>query len=90
MARAKVIFKSKDEIVARFKHAQEYVHYASTITIMDSGKNPISMKLKFNGIIPFIAPMPPEEHTISAPTVVELFRKLERWLRKYEYTFNAQ
>ncbi|MCK5851329.1 MAG: hypothetical protein KAH23_10475 [Kiritimatiellae bacterium] len=89
MARAKVIYKSKDEVVARFKHAKEYVHYASTITILDGGKNPVSMKLKFSDIPTFLAPMPPEEHTISAPTLVELFRKLERWLRKHGYTFYA-
>ena len=90
MARAKVIFKSKDDVVARFKNTPEYVHYASTITILDSGKNPISLKLKFDDIPPFLAPMPPQEHTISAPTIVELFRKLERWLKKHGYTFHAQ
>lgn len=90
MARAKAVYKSKDDVVARFIHAKEYVHYASIITITDTGKNPVSIKLKFDGIPPFVAPMPPEEHTISAPTVVELFRKLERWLRKHGYTFYTQ
>ena len=90
MARANVIYRSKDDVVACFKHAKEYVHYASTITILDGGKNPVSMKLKFDGIHPFVAPMPPEEHTISAPTIFELFRKLERWLRKHGYAFHAQ
>ncbi|MCK5851331.1 MAG: hypothetical protein KAH23_10485 [Kiritimatiellae bacterium] len=89
MARVKIIYKSKDEVVACFKHAKEYVHYASTITIRDGGKNPVSMKLKFDDIPPFLAPMPPEEHTLSAPTLVELFLKLERWLKKYGYTFHA-
>jgi len=71
-------------------HGKEFVHYASTITITDAGKSPVSIKLKFEGILPFLAPPPPEEHTISAPSVVELFRKLERWLRKYGYTFHSQ
>ena len=90
MARANVIYRSKDDVVARFMHAKEFVHYTSTIKIMDTGKNPVSITLKFDGIPPFLAPMPPEEHTVSAPTIVELFRKLERWLKKHGYTFHTQ
>jgi len=90
MPRAKVVFTSKDQVVACLMHGREFVHYASTITIKDAGKNPVSMKLKFEGILPFFAPPPPEEHTILAPTIVELFRKLQRWLRKYGYTFHCQ
>ncbi|MCK4303109.1 MAG: hypothetical protein KAY24_02605 [Candidatus Eisenbacteria sp.] len=91
MPRAKTIYTSRDELVARYLHprAKEYVCYASTVTIKDSGTNPVTIKLKFVGIPPFVAPMPPDEHTITAPTVVELFRKVQRWLKKHGYTFDA-
>lgn len=91
MPRAKTIYRSRDEIVAKYLHpkAREYVHYASTITIKDSGKNPVTIKLKFDDIPPFAAPMPPAEHTIIAPTVIELFRKIQRWLKKYGYALHA-
>ena len=92
MPGAKTVYTSDDVIVAKFAHprAREYVHYTSTIAIKDSGKNPVTIKLKFDGFPPDMAPMPPEEHTIAAPTVVELFRKIERWLRKHGYTFYAR
>jgi hypothetical protein len=90
MARANIVYTSKDEVAACLMRGKEFVHYASTTTIKDAGKNPVSMTLTFEGILPFLASPPPEEHTISAPTVVELFRKLQRWLRKYGYTFHSQ
>ena len=91
MPRAKTIYTSRDELVARYLHpqAKEYVCYASTVTIKDSGPSPVAMKLKFKGVPPFAAPLPPDEHTITARTVVELFRKVQRWLKKYGYTVDA-
>jgi len=43
------------------------------------------MKLQFDGIYPAFAPMPPEEHTIKAKDLVELYLKLKRWLGKFGY-----
>ncbi len=42
----------------------------SIIRIYDSGKNPIEMILKFNGIYPYFAPMPPENYKIKAPSIL--------------------
>ena len=43
------------------------------------------MILKFDGILPFAAPMPPEEHTIKAPAIWDLYSKVARWFKKYGY-----
>lgn len=43
------------------------------------------MTLEFDDIPPAIAPMPPVEHCISASTIMEMFQKLEHWLRKHGY-----
>jgi len=43
------------------------------------------MFLKFDGIYPFAAPMPPEEHKIVAPSIIELFLKAARWFKKFGY-----
>ncbi|ODS32289.1 MAG: hypothetical protein SCARUB_02591 [Candidatus Scalindua rubra] len=87
--KSKIIFTSKDEIIIKYLHTPvpEYLSYNSTITIKDNGKNPVSIKLKFDDILPEWAEMPPKEHSINAPTIVELYRKLNRWFRKYGYTF---
>ena len=36
-------------------------------------------------IYPYAAPMPPEEHKIVAPSIVELYVKLARWFAKFGY-----
>ena len=41
------------------------------------------MLLKFDGILAFAAPMPPNEHTIKAPAI--LYTKAARWFKKYGY-----
>jgi len=43
------------------------------------------MILKFDGIPPFVAPMPPEEYTIKAPAILDLYSKVVRWFKKYGY-----
>ena len=87
MARPKVIYDEKSELIAKFAHpkAKEYLNYDARIRIKDSGKAPVEVCLTFDGIVPFLAPMPPEEHTIKAASVVELYSKLSRWFRKHGY-----
>ena len=87
MARAKIIYQDKPDIYAKYYHPQsdDFLEYKSTLQIKDSGKQPIVLKLKFNGIYPSFAPMPPEEHTIRAKDIIDLYLKLKRWFGKYGY-----
>ncbi|MEE9338371.1 MAG: hypothetical protein V3U87_09845 [Methylococcaceae bacterium] len=66
MAKAKIIYEGQPTVYAKFNHLQsdDYIEYSSIIQIKDSGKHPISIQLKFTGIPPSFAPMPPEEHII--------------------------
>ena len=43
------------------------------------------MKIKFDGIYPYAAPMAPEEHSFKASNIIELFEKITRWFQKYGY-----
>ena len=74
-------------VYAKYSHpkSDEGLEYKSTIEIKDSGKQPVVMTLKFDGIYPFVAPMPPEKHVIRAKDLPELFLKLNRWFKKYGY-----
>ena len=86
MAKSKIIYEDRPIVYAKFDHphSDDYIEYSSIIQIKDSGKQPISIQLKFTGIRPF-SPMPPDEHTIKAPNIIELYVKLERWLGKFGY-----
>ena len=87
MKRAKVIYEERGILTAKYHHprSDDFLDYISVIKIKDSGKNPIEMAVKFDGILPFIDIMPPKEHTFRAPSILELHLKIVRWLKKYGY-----
>lgn len=87
MKRAKIIYEEKSILTAKYHHpkSDDYLNYISIIRIKDSGKNPIEMVVKFDGILPFVGTMPPKEHTFKAPSILEMHMKIVRWLRKYGY-----
>lgn len=63
MSSSRVIYQEKGELIARFIYpkCKEFLYYDFTLSIMDSGKKPVELVLKFNGIYPDMAPMPPKE-----------------------------
>ena len=87
MKKAKVIYEEKSILTAKYHHpkSEDYLDYISIIKIKDSGKNPIEMVVKFDGILPFVGIMPPKEQTFRAPSILELHQKIVRWLKKYGY-----
>ncbi len=87
MAKSKIIYKDFMVVYAKYSHPQsdEFLEYKSTIEIKDSGQQPITMKLKIGDFYVSFAPMPPEEHTIKAKDIIDLYIKLKRWFDKYGY-----
>ena len=81
------IYQEKSILTSKYNHpkSDDYLDYQTTVLIKKSGKNPVQMVLEFDGIPPFVAPMPPKRHEIKAPSVLELFVKLARWFKKYGY-----
>jgi len=57
MKKASVIYEEKRILTAKYYHPKsgDYLDYISTIRIKDTGKNPVEMILKFDGILPFAA-----------------------------------
>ena len=80
MAKSNVVYTDRPEIYAKYYHPQsdDFLEYKSTVQIRDSGKQPITMKLEFSGIHPSFPPIPPEEHTIKAKGIIDLYLKLLR------------
>ncbi len=87
MKKASIIYEEERILTAKYCHpkSDDFLDYLSIIRIKNSGKNPVEVILKFVGILPFIAPMPPEEHTIKAPAILDLYSKLVKWFKKYGY-----
>ena len=87
MAKSIVIYSEVVNLIADFHHPQsdEYVEYQGNIKIKESGKQPVTIELKFiEGYISF-APEPPIKHIIKAKNIIDLNLKLIRWFDKYGY-----
>ena len=87
MKKVSIIYEEKRILTAKYYHpkSDDYLEYISIIKIKNSGKNPVEMLLKFDGILPFAEPTPPKEHTIKAPAVLDLYTKVASWFKKYGY-----
>ena len=87
MAKAIILYTEDSYLFAKYDHPQahEFLEYKSKIVIKDSGKKPITLKLKFCGTYPYATPMPPEKHEVKAETILELHLKVARWFKKFGY-----
>ncbi|MBM4056501.1 MAG: hypothetical protein FJ264_17915 [Planctomycetes bacterium] len=87
MKKSLIIYEEETQLYARFDHpkCREGLSYQAKMRIMDTGKLPVELTLTFNGIYPYGAPMPPEEHEIKATLIMDLYSKVLRWFRKYGY-----
>ncbi len=87
MPKAKTIHREQVDLFAKYYRpgSDVYLEYKATIQIKDSGKLPITMTMKFDGIEPSFAPMPPEAHIFKAKDIIDLFLKIKRWFKKYGY-----
>ena len=87
MATPKVIHNEAGRLFFRYLHPKcdETLGYDYDLAISESGKAPVEMRLKFKGIYPYVAPMPPEEISIKAKTVGALFEKVVKSFRKHGY-----
>ena len=53
MAKAKIIFKSKEEIYGYLPAGKELINYRGILTVKDSGKTPVCLDMKFVPPHPF-------------------------------------
>ena len=82
MAKAKIIFKSKEEIYGYFPAGKELINYRGVLTVKDSGKAPVSLVMKFVPPHPFVFEMP-EKHSIKAETITDVYAKVVKFFKKY-------
>jgi len=66
MIKTKVIYEEESVLFAKYYHpkSDDYSEYITKILIKDSGKTPVQMNLKFNGI-------PPAYDTIQSKRIIE-------------------
>lgn len=87
MKKTSTIYEEKSIIVVKYNHSRcrEYLQYDASVKIKNSGKLPVQLTMKFDDIYPDMAPMPPEEHSIKASSIIDLQSKLTKWFQKFGY-----
>jgi hypothetical protein len=87
MKKTSIVYEETTVLTAKYYHpkSDDYLQYTAKIQIKDSGKNPVELGLNFIGIPPYAAPMPPDEHTIKASSILLLYVKVIKWFKGYGY-----
>ena len=80
MAKAKILFKSTEEIYGKHLRSGEWVCYSGTLTIFERKTNPVTLKLKSEIGDSFLQMVMDEEKELRGTTISEVYGKVSRWL----------
>ena len=80
-----ILFESTESIYAKSKYREaDPIEYSVIIKIKNSGKNPVSLKMKLVPPQPLVQEVK-EEHVIKAETLSEAFAKAHKFLKRYGF-----
>lgn len=88
MPRYEVIFESREYIEGIVPRANDWVTYSCILKVKDGGKLPVSLDMEFVPPHPFAVNMP-EEHSIKAKSISNLYGKVVRFLARYGVEFRG-
>lgn len=80
MARTKIIYRSKEEILGKHLRSGEWIYYIGDLTIYDRKTSPIVLKLKSEIIDTFIGEFMEERKEFKGKSLSEVFGKVSKWL----------
>jgi len=82
--KAKVVYQSEERIFGFSARSREYIEYSATITIKDSGKKPVSIKLSFVPPHPYVFDMP-LTRKVEAESLSQAFAKIAKFFRGFGF-----
>jgi hypothetical protein len=90
MSKAKIIYRSKEEILGKHLKSGEWIYYTGELTIYDRKNNPIVLKLKSEIIDSFIREFMEKKKEIKGKSLSEVFGKVAKWLNNQGVIFRNQ
>jgi hypothetical protein len=87
MSKAKIIYRSKEEILGKLLKSGEWIYYTGELTIYDRKNNPIVLKLKSEIIDSFIREFMEKKKEIKGKSLSEMFGKVAKWLNNQGVIF---
>jgi hypothetical protein len=82
VVKSKISFQSEESILCRHVRSREWIEYKALITIKDSGRQPVSIDLEFQGIQLLGCEMPVHK-MIRSENLSSAFLKLMRFLKNH-------
>lgn len=80
MPRAKIMYRSSEEVFGKHLKSGEWVYYKGELTIYDRKTYPVVLILKSEIGDSFLQMMMDENKTIKGKSVSEVYGKVSRWL----------
>jgi len=88
MPKYNVIFTTNEHVYGVVPRANDWVDYKCILKVMDGGKMPVSLEMKFIPPHPFSVNMP-LVHSIKAESISALYGKVVNFLSKYGVEFRG-
>jgi len=82
MAKAIIIYESKEEVFGKHLRSNEWIMYSGRITIYDRPQKPVVLKLKSEIIDSFISIEMEDSKEFSGKSITEVYQKLNSWFRR--------
>ena len=83
-----VLYESVENIEAVFPRSKERIAYRGLLQVLKAGASPVRLELTFVPPHPFCFNMP-ESHSIRSKSVMEVYVKLTKFLRRSGFAFGC-
>lgn len=80
MAKARILYRSNEEVVGKHLRSGEWIYYTGELSIYDRKTYPVVLKLKSEILDSFIGEFMEEKKEIKGKSVSEVFGKVAKWL----------
>ena len=87
MAKAKLLFQSKEEIFAKYRRSGEYISYTGKLSVYERKTKPVVLDLKPDYIDPFMPEIMYSKKSFTGNSITEVYAKLSKWFLRFDCTF---
>jgi len=89
MAKAKILFQSKEEVFGKHLTSKEWIEYSGEITVFDRKSIPVILKMKREFVDSFMMEIMDDEKEFKGNSITEVYAKLSKWFYQREVIFQA-
>ncbi len=77
MAKAKLLFQSKEEIFAKYRRSGEYISYTGKLSVYERKTKPVVLDLKPDYIDPFLPEILDSKKSFTGNSITEIYANFQ-------------